>query len=635
MGINYTAAFDGITRGLGNVAQMMNIYHGIRDREDKRVEREEEKAYRAARDARTDYNNDRDYELRVRQQDATEKHWQQQLAIQRQNAALGYAQLNFNMRKYNDEQAQRNYAQQVMRDIYIGNGFSEEEADRLDNDYGSDTNGVTFNPSTNFIIGSEYGDGAPGKTYGYYSGNDANGNPVAVPIAMSRGEDGRPNIREVGEAMPLAEAQQKFADTGAKLEQEGQAAMAEQQQQSKSLAAGINPMQIKRTLTDKYIKAKQTEIRMDKIANKIPLTAEEQSIMSLNPDDFKKPANPAVAELKAKQTEIRMNKIANDIPLTEAEQAIMSQNPDVIGRPVQPAADTQEPTQSEPQPSKDTGAFNRLSSPNINAASRYGLGLDNRTFASAKQPTLSDEQANDRINKLAMIATSQYASSEDKKMAREALEAIRYFGKNKAQSIPDMIDAYKDISARNKAIRDEEIEVAANHYGERLEDQYKLASDATTKEWDDFGKGLKDAFKQGKGSKVSNQTVDMAVEKTKQFIGSAFGRSNRTLNNDSFKIAARQMTDVLIKHPDWDAVTAYAFAQKHGNNYKDTEGDAKIVSDAITQGYTLLENVGVTNPEDVERISMIAAKTINESYDQDFTKYEQVLTEIIKNAGGR
>lgn len=627
--------YDGISRGIGDVANIMNIYHGIRDRQDKRIEREEEKAYRAARDARTDYNNDRDYELRVRQQDATEKHWQQQLAIQRQNSALMYAQHNFNVRKYNDEQAQREYERQVMRDIYTGNGFSQEEADFLDNNYGSDANGVTFNPSTNYIIGSEYGDGTPGKTYGYYSGNDANGNPVAVPIAMSRGDDGRPNIREIGEAMPLAEAQQKFADTGAKLEQEGQAAMAEQQQQPKSLSAGINPMQIKRTLTDKDIKAKQTEIRMDKIANKIPLTAEEQSIMSLNPDDFKKPANPAVAELKAKQTEIRMNKIANDIPLTEAEQAIMSQNPDVIGRPVQPAADAQEPTQSEPQPSKDAGAFQRLSSPDINTAKHYNLGANVKSMGKVKTPTLSDEQANDRINKLAMIATSQYASSEDKKMAREALEAIRYFGKNKSQSIPDMIDAYKDISARNKAIRDEEIEVAANHYGERLKDQYKLSSDATTKEWDDFGKGLKDAFKQSKGSKISNQTVDMAVEKTKQFIGLSVGRSNKVLNNDSFKIAARQLTGVLIEHPEWDAVTAYAFAQKHGNNYKGTEDDAKIVSDAISQGYALLENAGVTNPKDVARISTEAAIIVNESYDKDFTKYQQVLTEMINNAGGR
>lgn len=601
MGINYTAAFDGITRGLGNVAQMMNIYHGIRDREDKRIEREEEKAYRAARDARTDYNNDRDYELRVRQQDATEKHWQQQLAIQRQNAALGYAQLNFNMRKYNDEQAQRKYEQQVMRDIYVGNGFSQEEADFLDNNYGSDANGVTFNPSTNYIIGSEYGDGTPGKTYGYYSGNDANGNPVAVPIAMSRGEDGRPNIREVGEAMPLAEAQQKFADTGAKLEQEGQAAMAEQQQQPKSLAGGI------------------------------PYGMQFRAVprRQINRD-------PAAVELKAKQTEIRMNKIANNLPLTEEEQAIMSQNPDVIGRPVQPAADTQEPTQPGPQPSKDAGAFQRLSSPDINAAKHYNLGANVKSMGKVKTPTLSDEQANDRINKLAMIATSQYASSEDKKMAREALKAIKYFGKNKAQSIPDMIEAYEDVSAQNKTMRDKENEVVANYYGEQRKDQLERGSNITIKRYESFRDNKIKNFSTGnKENQLKKETVASSFDKAYTLFNDITDLNSGMLADSGFNAGFDKVMQVLNKHPEWDATMAYAFVQKHGTKYKDNEDDAKTISDAVAGGYKTLDDVGIGNPRYRVRVSSAAVDLVLSQYDGDFSKYEQALTDVLKELGGR
>lgn len=629
MGINYTAAFDGITRGLGNVAQMMNIYHGIRDREDKRVEREEEKAYR-----------DKVYNEGVRRFNETYKldveKFHTDEAYRKKALGLQYAQHNFNVRKYNDEQAQREYERQVMRDIYIGNGFSQEEADRLDNEYGSNTDGITFNPTTNFVIGSEYGGGKSGEIYGHYSGNDANGNPVAVPIAMSRGEDGRPNIREIGEAMPLAEAQQKFADTGAKLEQEGQAAMAEQQQQPKSLAAGINPMQIKRTLTDKDIKAKQTEIRMDKIANKIPLTAEEQSFMSLNPDDFKKPANPAVAELKAKQTEIRMNKIANDIPLTEAEQAIMSQNPDVIGRPVQPAADAQEPTQSEPQPSKDAGAFQRLSSPNINTAERYSLGKNVKSMGKVKTPKLSDEQANDRINKLAMIATSQYTSSEDKKMAREALEAIRYFGKNKAQSIPDMIEAYEGVSAQNKAMRDKENEVVANYYGEQRKDQLERGSNITIKRYESFRDNKIKNFSTGnKENQLKKETVASSFDKAYTLFNDIIDLNSGMLADSGFNAGFDKVMQVLNKHPEWDATMAYAFVQKHGTKYKDNEDDAKTISDAVAGGYKTLDDVGIGNPRYRVRVSSAAVDLVLSQYDGDFSKYEQALTDVLKELGGR
>lgn len=99
MGINYTAAFDGITRGLGNVAQMMNIYHGIRDRQDKRIEREEDKAYRdkVYEEGVRRFNDT--YKLEVQKQQANERYQQGQLAIQKGTLGYHYARLGYEREK--------------------------------------------------------------------------------------------------------------------------------------------------------------------------------------------------------------------------------------------------------------------------------------------------------------------------------------------------------------------------------------------------------------------------------------------------------------------------------------------------------------------------------------------------------
>lgn len=100
---------NGFLEGIDGAARIMNIYHGIRDRQDKRVEREEDKAYRTERDQRGDFVVDRAFENQKYEFGENKKY---QYAALHENAqarkatnALGWANHNLNAAKYRDARA--------------------------------------------------------------------------------------------------------------------------------------------------------------------------------------------------------------------------------------------------------------------------------------------------------------------------------------------------------------------------------------------------------------------------------------------------------------------------------------------------------------------------------------------------
>lgn len=155
MGFNFT----GFLQGIDGASKIMNMYHGIRDREDRRIQWEREQAYRKERDKRHDFESDRNFELQKINNDRNYEIQKGYLGINQSNLGLQY-------RKYYDDRADKNAQNQAWYDLQqatIGadgteSGFSNGEIES------AIPNAVAFNGEGNAIaaaLGVKVPAGAP------------------------------------------------------------------------------------------------------------------------------------------------------------------------------------------------------------------------------------------------------------------------------------------------------------------------------------------------------------------------------------------------------------------------------------------------------------------------------------------
>lgn len=199
---------DGFLQGIDGAARLMSIYHGVRDREDKRKSDQLERDYRLSRDTVKDTQWQKNFEQSDSQFKQNKEYQYASLAQSdkhhKMNYGLSASRLKFDLEQYKEKKVKESAQQEAdMRILFAGfdgsdSGISayniKQIPGAISGSFGEEGNnlakqiGITSTP-----------EGAPANgTYGAI--DDGNGNILVAYAAKT--PDGQKHITTVGEPIP-------------------------------------------------------------------------------------------------------------------------------------------------------------------------------------------------------------------------------------------------------------------------------------------------------------------------------------------------------------------------------------------------------------------------------------------------
>lgn len=203
---------NGFLEGIDAAAKMVNIYHGIRDRQDAREWKQKEWDYKVGQDKKT-------WDFRERQQDHLEKHQtaslNETIRTHRANEGIAAGHLNLARTKYNDalrrEKEQREAEEMYMAGIDGGDsGITSVDIDTVPFAIkGSFTSGLGNYAAQKFGLNAPEGASTNG-VFGLL--DDGKGNVV---IGYLDNANGKKRVHTVGDAMPKDQAVKMLKESGA------------------------------------------------------------------------------------------------------------------------------------------------------------------------------------------------------------------------------------------------------------------------------------------------------------------------------------------------------------------------------------------------------------------------------------
>ncbi|UDW84630.1 hypothetical protein K7G91_000917 [Pasteurella canis] len=203
---------NGFLEGIDAAAKMVNIYHGIRDRQDAREWKQKEWDYKVDQDKKV-------WDFKDRQQDHIEKHQtaslNETIRAHRANEGIAAGHLNLARTKYNDalrrEKEQREAEEMYMAGIDGGDsGITSVDIDTVPFAIkGSFTSGLGNYAAQKFGLNAPEGASTNG-VFGLL--DDGKGNVV---IGYLDNANGKKRVHTVGDAMPKDQAVKMLKESGA------------------------------------------------------------------------------------------------------------------------------------------------------------------------------------------------------------------------------------------------------------------------------------------------------------------------------------------------------------------------------------------------------------------------------------
>lgn len=624
MGFNFT----GFLQGIDGASKIMNMYHGIRDREDQRIKDKEEREFR---DKKWAYQVEQDKisnALKYKNIALQERRIEADIANQRRNYALGYAKYRFDIKKYNDEQSQAAASLQLTRDYmkqYLD--FNDDESDQLAGIINELNMSGKFviNPETNAVIGSAYNQDGAAALHGTALNKGSDGIDYATPIAITRDpESGRPSISEIGKPLPKDVALQQYDAQAQKLGEEGEALLKEQQaqEQPKTLTSGLDKY-INKELISKAqenakadLKAIQTDIRVNKLSNRIPLTAAEQKI--LNGED---------STLMEELTNKNIHKLARGAARTENTMKAMDKQA-LYGTEIPQTQQVAKNEQPVSTPEEKSPALDNVQQSALGRLISTPEPVQARQSPEYRMPRMSKEEAQKRLDMLVNVATDKNIPSDIRKDAMEKIEALKTLGANYTGNLDEGVEIVNNQKAQNDAIRKSENEAIAKDRGLQVADAAMTSRAPTNKEENEFIKDLSGQFSTGnKEGQLRKENVQIAATAALGYFKATRNVTNAMLNDEKFKASFVPLVNYLAKHPELDPVMAEAWLIKNGGHAKENPDELKLVTNAISNGYGILSSYRINNHEARAVLSHAASVDVVDKYGGDFDKYYQTALE--------
>ncbi|XWY20043.1 hypothetical protein ACNGTO_03035 [Bisgaard Taxon 45] len=574
---------NGFLEGVDAAAKIMNIYHGIRDRQDAREWRQKEWDYKVGQDNKT-------WDFRERQQSHLEKHQTATLAeTSRHNRATesnSRSMTALHWAKYNDD-LRREKEQQEAERLYVmgadGNNSGITPADIGTVPFaikGSFTSGLGNYAAKKFGLDIPEGASANGL-FGLL--DDGKGNVV---VGYLDNTGGKKRVHTVGDAMPKDQAVKMLKESGATDEHVGVllGKPTEQKPTEADLTAGINYEAL-------------TKLKSDRDAR----------LADPNMDDRTRAwwAQQYKDSISKEEANIEAQKQRNLEQFTKKQ-------------------------------SEDDAKRDRF-------ISEVNDSIKQDRIAKEEARITSELNARNEARMDALKTAYPKASKDTKEKILEEIEAINWAkqadgsGLTRGLSGQALIKEYrksKQVSdAQNKGLLSGITKESENQYTTKAE---QSGNTAKAKDVDTFWKNVSDDV--GKNYDTKSGLRGKAAENTsavRSYISDSVGSlSNRDINSPDFRLQATKLVRVMTSNNYRDPAAAYFHMQRSaGGSSAIDDVEAQAISQAFGEARKTGIDKGIPKRE-MNSILRTVTDIMNEG-NLHISKFNDVLYSVIDSREGQ
>ncbi|MFC0949178.1 hypothetical protein ACFGW0_02025 [Pasteurella multocida] len=569
---------NGFLEGIDAAGKLINIYHGIRDRQDAREWKQKEWDYKVGQDKKT-------WDFKERQQNHLEKHQTATLAEtsrhnratesnSRSMTALHWAKHNNDLRR---EREQREAEEMYMTGIDGGDsGITSVDIDTVPFAIkGSFTSGLGNYAAQKFGLNTPEGASTNGL-FGLL--DDGKGNVV---IGYLDNTGGKKRVHTVGDAMPKDQAIKMLKESGA---------------------------------TDEHV-----NILMGNYTERKPTEADLTAGISYD----------KLNQLKAQQNERNAN--ANFDPLSGG---VTNNGYDALIAREQANIDKQKQQNLE--------NFNKKLGEDADLEAGVSRSLRQERIAQEEARIASELDARNEARMDALKAAYPKASKDTKEKILEEIEAINWSkqaggsGLTRGLSGQALVKEYrksKQISdAQNKGLLSGITKESENQYTTKSEQSGNIAK---AKDVDAFWKSITDGVGKNYDTKSGLRgRVDENVSAVRSYLSDSVGAlSNRDINSSDFRLQATKLVRVMTSNNFEDPAAAYFYMQRTAGGSSSID---EVEAQAISQAFAKARSYGAKHRKTNKYINEVLKTTtdIMAQGNLHISKFEEVFNKVIDSRGG-
>ncbi|MFC1158679.1 hypothetical protein ACFGXL_06665 [Pasteurella multocida] len=569
---------NGFLEGIDAAGKLINIYHGIRDRQDAREWKQKEWDYKVGQDKKT-------WDFKERQQNHLEKHQTATLAEtsrhnratesnSRSMTALHWAKHNNDLRR---EREQREAEEMYMTGIDGGDsGITSVDIDTVPFAIkGSFTSGLGNYAAQKFGLNTPEGASTNGL-FGLL--DDGKGNVV---IGYLDNTGGKKRVHTVGDAMPKDQAIKMLKESGA---------------------------------TDEHV-----NILMGNYTERKPTEADLTAGISYD----------KLNQLKAQQNERNAN--ANFDPLSGG---VTNNGYDALIAREQANIDKQKQQNLE--------NFNKKLKEDADLEAGVSRSLRQERIAQEEARIASELDARNEARMDALKAAYPKASKDTKGKILEEIEAINWSkqaggsGLTRGLSGQALVKEYrksKQVSdAQNRGLL---AGITQQNKDRHTADVERSGDLASSKEINEVREGLV----KGVGSYYDSKSgkrgqVDTVSHGVMSFVASEYGDfTKKVVNSHAFKNRASKLIKVMVDNNFEDPGAGYYFLQRHGGGSSSVD-PTEIT--AISQAFAKARDYGTKREKTDKYMNEVLMTTtdIMAKGNLHISKFEEVFNKVIDSRGG-
>ncbi len=573
---------NGFLEGIDAAGKLINIYHGIRDRQDAREWKQKEWDYKVGQDKKT-------WDFRERQQDHLEKHQAASLAeTSRHNRATesnARSMTSLHWSKYNND-LRREREQQEAERLYVmgadGNDSGITPADIGTVPFaikGSFTSGLGNYAAQKFGLNAPEGASTNGL-FGLL--DDGKGNVV---IGYLDNTGGKKRVHTVGDAMPKDQAIKMLKESGA---------------------------------TDEHI-----------------------SILMGNPAEPK----PTEADLTAGINYETLAKLKSDRDARLADPNMDDRARAWWTQRYKDSIDKEE-ANIEAQKQRNLEQFTKKQSEDDAKRDQFisevNDSIKQERIAQEEARIASELDARNEARMDALKAAYPKASKDTKEKILEEIEAINWSkqaggsGLTRGLSGQALVKEYrksKQISdAQNKGLLSGITKESESQYTTRLE---QSGNTAKAKDVDAFWKSVTDGV--GKNYDTKSGLRGKAAENTsavRSYLSDSVGSlSNRDINSPDFRLQATKLVRVMTSNNFEDPAAAYFYMQRTAGGSSSID---EVEAQAISQAFAKARSYGAKHRKTNKYMNEVLKTTtdIMAEGNLHISKFEEVFNKVIDSRGG-